>query len=480
MKTSALHREKLEGGRGTKMMPPLGINYLCLFLVRLSMVLSTVLLLSRSPHLPHPTKTQSITDLNVPSASALLPVPAVDPCAGRYIYVYDLPKKFNEDIVRDCRNLSLWTNMCPFTTNAGLGPNLNNTEEDQDGVLQDTGWFFTDQWMLEIIFHNRMKQYGCLTSDYSLASAIFIPYYPGLDVTRYLWDPEIARRDKLGMDLIEWLRQRPEWEARGGRDHFLVSGRSTWNLQRGLDQSYAWGSKFLVIPEVQNMTVLTVERRPCGDNEFSIPYPTYFHPSDKSQVAAWQEKVRSSERPWLFSFAGGRRPDQPEMVRNHLIDQCVQSSRCKMHECQTGGVGCNSTSNLMKLFMQSQFCLQPPGDTRARRSIFDSMVAGCVPVFFHNESAYMQYRWHLPRDFENFSVYIWEDEVKTGRVRPEDVLLRYSDEKVREMREAVIKMIPTLIYKDPRYTSEKFIDAFDVAVNGVLQRFKPPLFIDSD
>lgn len=506
----AFAREK-EGG-SSKMKAPhsLGINY-WLFLVRLCMVVSTVLLLSRSPHLPHPTSTKSIPRTDIPSASvsvsasisapafvsasasahaspslhsALMPLPTVDPCAGRYIYIYDdLPDKFNQDILQDCRSLSPWTDMCPFLTNSGYGPELNNTSTDADGdaagVLQDTGWYLTDQWVLDIILHNRMKLYDCLTKEYSLATAVFVPFYSGLDVTRFLWDPEIARRDRLGLELIDWLKQRPEWAARGGQDHFLVSGRSTWNLQRGLDESYAWGSKFLVIPEVQNISVLTVERRPWGENEFAIPYPTYFHPSGMRQVAAWQEKVRSEERPWLFSFAGGRRPDQPEMVRNYLIDQCKESSRCKMHECQTGGLGCNSASSLMRLFMQSKFCLQPPGDTKARRSIFDSMLAGCVPVFFHNESARIQYKWHFPSKFESFSVYIWEDEVREGRVRPEEVLLRYTEDEIRAMREEVIRMIPTLIYRDHRYQSDNFRDAFDVAVEGVVRRIREISVSDS-
>ncbi|KAF3330015.1 xyloglucan galactosyltransferase KATAMARI1-like protein [Carex littledalei] len=466
------------------MKPPQGITY-WLFLVRVSMVISTVLLVSRSPHLPHLTANKSITqntnNVDISSASAsvsTMPLPYVDPCADRYIYVYDdLPEKFNEDILQDCRSLSLWTNMCPSLTNSGLGPELNGA--DGDGVLQDTGWYLTNQWALDIIFHKRMKQYDCLTKDYSLATAVFVPFYPGLDVTRFLWEPEIARRDKLGLELIEWLKQRHEWAARGGRDHFLVSGRSTWNLQRGLDESYAWGSKFLVIPEVQNITVLTVERRPIGKNEFAIPYPTNFHPSGMSQVTEWQEKVRSSKRPWLFSFAGGRRPDQPERVRNYLIDQCAESSRCKMHECEIGGVECNSPSNLMKLFMHSNFCLQPPGDTRARRSIFDSMLAGCVPVFFHNESAHIQYKWHFPSNLESFSVYIWEDEVIEGRVRPEEVLLRYSEKEIREMREEVIRMIPTLVYTDPRYSSADFRDAFDVTVDRVVGRMREISLTDS-
>lgn len=67
-------------------------------------------------------------------------------------------------------------------------------------------------------------------------------------------------------------------------------------------------------------------------------------------------------------------------------------------------------------------------------------------------------------------MFISEDAVKAGQVRVEDVLLQYSDEQIQEMREEVIKIVPHLVYKDPRYKSEDWKDAFDVAVNGVLNR----------
>ncbi|KAL1219340.1 Xyloglucan galactosyltransferase MUR3 [Cardamine amara subsp. amara] len=105
-----------------------------------------------------------------------------DPCGGKYIYVHDLPSRFNEDMLRDCKKLSLWTNMCKFTTNAGLGPPLENVE----GVFSDEGWYATNQFAVDVIFSNRMKQYKCLTNDSSLAAAIFVPFYAGFDVARYL------------------------------------------------------------------------------------------------------------------------------------------------------------------------------------------------------------------------------------------------------------------------------------------------------
>ncbi|XP_042959976.1 probable xyloglucan galactosyltransferase GT14 [Carya illinoinensis] len=45
-------------------------------------------------------------------------------CSGRYIYVYDLPSRFNEDLLKHRRSLSNWTVMCLFTSNMGLGPHL--------------------------------------------------------------------------------------------------------------------------------------------------------------------------------------------------------------------------------------------------------------------------------------------------------------------------------------------------------------------
>lgn len=102
-----------------------------------------------------------------------------DPCGGRYIYVHDLPPEFNEAMLRECRSLSIWTNMCKFTSNAGLGPPLENEE----GVFSDMGWYSTNQFAVDVVFSNRMKQYECLTRDSSTAAAVFVPFYAGLDIS---------------------------------------------------------------------------------------------------------------------------------------------------------------------------------------------------------------------------------------------------------------------------------------------------------
>ncbi|KAK9154313.1 hypothetical protein Sjap_001793 [Stephania japonica] len=393
----------------------------------------------------------------------------LDPCKDKYVYVYDLPSNFNSDILKNCKAISLWINMCHYLTNMGLGPRLGGSQ----GVFTVKGWFATDQFALDVVFHNRMKQYKCLTKNSSMAAAIFVPFYAGLDVSPYLWGYNTSMRDSSALELVKWLAARPEWKVWDGRDHFLVAGRITWDLRRTTDEDKDWGSNLMELSEAKNMTMLVIESSPWHGNDVAIPYPTYFHPSTDNQVFEWQNRMRRLRKRYLFSFAGAPRPKLTGSIRNHIIKQCQASKkRCKLLECNRGGDKCHHPSNVMKMFQSSTFCLQPPGDSYTRRSTFDSILAGCIPVFFHPGSAYVQYLWHLPRDFSKYSVLIPEDEVRKGKTDIESRLRSISAMQVKAMREEVIRLIPRVIYADPRSRLETIEDAFDIAVEGVIERVK--------
>ena len=388
-------------------------------------------------------------------------------CLGKYIYVHDIPSKFNKDLLKKCGSLSNWTDMCELASNFGLGPHLSNFEK----VYSNTGWFATNQFLLEVIFHSRMKQYNCLTKNSSLASAIFVPYYAGLDVARYLWGSSISMRDSGSLEIAKWLREKPEWKKMWGRDHFMVAGRITWDFRRWTDKDSEWGTKLMLLPESKNMTMLAIESSPWNSNDFAIPYPTYFHPSKDIEVFQWQNRMRRQKRRILFSFAGGPRPNLQNSIRNEIIDQCRAARRkCKLLECTSGPDKCHKPVFVMKMFQGSVFCLQPPGDSLTRRSIFDSILAGCIPVFFHPGSAYVQYLWHLPKDYTKYSVLIPAFDIKKGKVSIERTLDNIPRQKVYDMREEVVKLIPRVIYADPGSRLETLEDAFDVAVKGVLER----------
>lgn len=239
--------------------------------------------------------------------------------------------------------------MCKFTTNSGLGPLLDNVQ----GAFSNTGWHATNQFAVDVIFSNRMKRYECLTDDSSIAAAVFVPFYAGFDIARYLWGYNISVRDSASVDLVDWVMKRPEWGVMGGRDHFLVAGRITWDFRRLTDADSDWGSKLLLLPAAKNMTMLVVESSPWSANDFGIPYPTYFHPGRDSDVFDWQDRMRRLDRKWLFSFAGAPRPDDPKSIRGQILDQCKKCLGCKLLECDFGESKCHSPSSIMQMFQLS-------------------------------------------------------------------------------------------------------------------------------
>jgi xyloglucan galactosyltransferase MUR3 len=113
----------------------------------------------------------------------------------------------------------------------------------------------------------------------------------------------------------------------------------------------------------------------------------------------------------------------------------------------------------------------PRGGSSMSRSNFDALLAGCIPVFFHPGTAYVQYPWHLPNNHADYSVYIPEDDVRQKNVSVEETLSRIPPETVKTMREAVVGLIPTVIYTDPSSRLETtMMDAFDVAVAAVIDK----------
>ncbi|GFY81475.1 exostosin family protein [Actinidia rufa] len=365
--------------------------------------------------------------------------PILDSCWGRYIYIHDVPSRFNTDILKNCDFLLKWpkSDMCRAILNAGLGPHI----VDSRGILESKTWFLTHPNLLEVIFHNRMRRYECLTNDSSLASVIYVPFYAGLDLGRYLWGFNTSVRDSGSIELLKWLMKKPEWKKMWGTDHFFVVGRTTWDFRRLTRNDSDWGNNLMFMPQVKNMTILGFESIPWIYRDFAIPYPTNFHPSNDNQVFAWQNKVRRHERKYLFSFVGAPRPKQGDSIRGEIIDQCLGArGKCKWLDCSLNG-NCDNPTYVMEMFQNA-----------------------------NAETAYTQYMWHLPKNYTKYSVFIPEDAIKYGTANIENVLSRIQEGEVFAMREEVIRLIPKIIFANPMGRLGTFEDAFDIAVKGVLKR----------
>uniref|UniRef100_M8BWF6 Xyloglucan galactosyltransferase KATAMARI1-like protein n=1 Tax=Aegilops tauschii TaxID=37682 RepID=M8BWF6_AEGTA len=163
--------------------------------------------------------------------------------------------------------------------------------------------------------------------------------------------------------------------------------------------------------------------------------------------------------------------------RKRLVERRGGASRCallgKAAVTKSPGEytqGEYSPSHAMRLLESAEFCIQPRGDSYTRKSIFDTILAGCIPVFLHPISAYVQYTWYLPRDYRAYSVFIPQRDVIGRNASIEEVLRKIPPAKVARMREEVIRLIPAVMYREPAAKGVQFKDAFDVAVERVVDR----------
>ncbi|XP_030499239.1 probable xyloglucan galactosyltransferase GT17 [Cannabis sativa] len=378
------------------------------------------------------------------------------------IYVYDLPPEFNIALLQRCRKLNVYTDMCPHVANRGLGrPITPLGSSSAPSTSTRPSWYATHQFIAEMIFHARVENHACRTWDPERATIFYVPFYGGLDASSKFRETNLTERDALSVQLVDFLQEKPWWKRNHGKDHFLALGRTAWDFMRNTKGNDFGANCLLNLPAVKNMTVLTVERQPWqGSNQHGIPYPSYFHPSTWQEVLTWQEKVRNSKRPHLFSFIGGPRKGlEKAAIRDELITQCAGSTRCELLKC---GSKCHDPAHVIGVMSRSVFCLQAPGDSFTRRSTFDSVLAGCIPVFFSQHTAYSQYRWFLPEDTSEYSVFF--DEKSEDSRRIEEELAKIPGERVERMREKVIGLIPRLTYTHPNATGTGFEDAVDVAL----------------
>ncbi|XP_009596821.1 probable xyloglucan galactosyltransferase GT19 [Nicotiana tomentosiformis] len=404
-------------------------------------------------------------------------------CTNKWIHIRHLPPQFNLDLLSNCSEYPLFDNFCPYLPNHGLGQKTHNKSHS---------WYRTDPFMLELVFHRRMLEYPCLTSDPSHANAIYVPYYGGIDSLRYLFGPEVNSSFQHGLELYDFLVHVDSpniWSRNYGHDHFLVMARPAWDFSQPLyNDPIVFGTSFLELPEFYNVTALTLEGRAYPWQEQAIPYPTSFHPPNLAFFESWVNRVRRSRRNTLMLFAGGGGISANPNIRRSIRLECENVTSmsangtgyqklCEFVDC-SNGICEHDPIRFMKPMLQSSFCLQPPGDTPSRRSTFDGILAGCIPVFFEDLSAKKQYGWHLPEEkYEEFSVTIPKEDVVFKGLKVFDVLTSIPRAQVRRMREKVLEMMPRVMYRKHGSSlglrSKK--DAFDIAIEGTLERIKSRL-----
>ena len=196
-------------------------------------------------------------------------------CEGRGIYVYDLPSKFNKDLVAKCNEIVSWSDFCDYFNNDGMGEPIAELGK---------GWYNTHQFLLEPLFHNRVMNHPCRVKNVNDAKLFYVPFYGALDmINSHFSNTSGSNVRELSKEIVLWLEQQKTWKRHSGLDHVFVLGKNSWDLRR-VEDLVPWGTPLLELDELQSPIKLIIERQPWHINDVGVPYPSYFHPSSDDEI----------------------------------------------------------------------------------------------------------------------------------------------------------------------------------------------------
>ncbi|GKA44614.1 xyloglucan-specific galacturonosyltransferase 1-like protein, partial [Tanacetum coccineum] len=123
------------------------------------------------------------------------------------------------------------------------------------------------------------------------------------------------------------------------------------------------------------------------------------------------------------------------------------------------------------LFMDSEFCLQPLGDSATRKSVFDSLASGCIHVIFDPFTAYYQYPWHFPPDHTKYLIFIDKKDMKDMKVNVVEILMKVTLKKKNDMTSYIAyELMPKLVCGNQKAKFDLFQDAFSNTINTLIER----------
>lgn len=113
-----------------------------------------------------------------------------------------------------------------------------------------------------------------------------------------------------------------------------------------------------------------------------------------------QLRAAGSQRVHLVSYMGSLQGSKSAVaIRTSLVAACkaAPSELCTSDASATGSgasvtrEGEQKTAASLRLKRRSVFCLEPPGYSPPRKSMVDSILCGCIPVFFFRPRQYDRY-----------------------------------------------------------------------------------------
>ena len=354
----------------------------------------------------------------------------------------------------------------------------------------------THMFSLEVIIHHKLLHSPYRTLDPTKADMFYIPFYSGL-----MCECDRDKSPELVHNFFNYLRTLKYYRA--GKPHFSTLGK----IQR---EQTAESCPILRQRESSNITFIAIEKESnpswnkdvpyvLGKSILVAPYPAYIHfinekpasklseymitPLDVSRTQFRLSVPSLDERNvFLFLGCGSRRSnefrakiidqfaiqthdDYGKYLHEHKVTEVEQimliTQECSIHHRYT----------TIPWMMQSAFCLQPPGDSPTRKSFYDAVLSGCIPVIFK-----LQHPNELPfsdiLNYDEFTFTIDEKLISRYNKTVIEIVRGIPHERVKLMHENILRVAKWFQYSLPDGGPQFDEDAVTLILQQLRKIFK--------
>ena len=390
------------------------------------------------------------------------------------IFVYELPERFNSNLTHCVQQVD----PCYELDNSGMGPVLRQSDH--------ITYRNTHPHSLEVILHHKLLQSEYRTLQPEEADVFYIPFYPAMACACKTY--ERINLKELHTDLWNYLATMPYFSKAGRplRPHFMALG----TIER-----YHWSSNCPLLRDADRtngIIFIGIEREPNNDirkyfhreNKPIIiaPYPSFGHFDstytkslfEDNKRAVFPEDVSQTTRDVrIFMAASSRKAHDIRVIlkrqMNGTSERYSTFSLTASKEQKTAvwfnTPKCRPNIQLpiIDWMRHAIFCLQPPGDSSTRKSFYDAIMAGCIPVTFKPRKGVVKYPFQEELDYGRFTFNIPLDDVLSGNVRVIDRLKEIPNYRIKELQKRLIQVAPHLQYSYPPVAYDS--DAVSMIIN---------------
>ena len=396
------------------------------------------------------------------------------------IYVYDLPAEFNTQLARCVSQAH--TAACYRADYCGFGP-VTSTER---GISVHGTW----QFNLEVILHHVMLNSPFRTHNPARADVFYMPYYSTHACSCYGSAMTSSLEENI-RELQRFLSESAYHKA--GKPHLMAIGKTerehfvpSCPLLKNVDTSL-----FRVIGVEEEMTpgvksALSQYLKPL----LLAPYPSYGHldSTTSPDQNLYKNSIANRDRTvFLFLAANQGTSNQlrASVVQNMLSRPLAYRTKYSYKEFlyKTSEKDANFTRYIhdqqgmieavwlataechgdhhrytLDWMQRSLFCLQPPGDSPTRKSLYDAIISGCIPVLFKQDYD-VRYPFQRFLDYKQFTVSVPEEVVTKLQIPIATYLARLSPSKIKQMQVYMATVSQYLQYSYPIVANSPHKDA---------------------